>query len=111
MVNNSLASSDKTSQISDLQNGRSVESPAWSVTGWELEDKVGSDLLFVFSEPTQSGSLGGADFQVNCNSPALQSIFTKMQHQPLSPHLTRVQKNNTNSDGMVSQGGTESIYF
>ena len=76
-----------------------------------MEDKVGSDLLFVFSEPTQSGSLGGEDFQVNCNSPALQSIFTKMQHQPLALSPGRVQKNNTNSDGMVSQGGTESIYF
>ena len=90
MVNNSLASSDKTSQISELENGRSVESPAWSMTGWELEDKVGSDLLFVFSEPTQSDSLGGEDFQVKLQlSCAAVNLHKNATSTPLtSPHLT-----------------------
>ena len=38
-----------------------------------MEDKVGSDLLFVFSEPTQSLSLGGRDFQVN--KPVCSSVL------------------------------------
>ena len=36
-----------------MEGSRSVEKWLADGAGWELEDKVGSDLLFVFSEPTQ----------------------------------------------------------
>ena len=69
----------------------------WGLTGCELEDKVGSDLLFVFSEPTQSEHPGREGFPSQLQLPCAPVNFTK--NATSTPHLSspsRVQKNNTN---------------